>query len=166
MRSALKALIFAVLGTSATFADPQECLPEQTMEKLADSLSPGSIIYRDCYYCEKPSYEEIKVAKVQLKTCHLQDSAGEKALYFDGVILRRFSMEKCGKPQKFEKFGVELGDELLVVNYAWLLDIARGEATNIADLFGSKSHHACPRFMMLQKAPPKTKPPKSRRKSG
>lgn len=112
MRSTLQLLALSVLLASTVLADPQECLSEAAMQKLAESLSPGSIIYRDCYYCEKPSYQEIKIAKVELKACHMHESVGEKALYFDGAILRRFSMEKCGKPQNFEKFGSKVAEEV------------------------------------------------------
>ena len=142
----LAALVIILLPLPL-LADPLECLPEGTVEQIAEQLPPGSILYRDCYFCQSPAYEVIKIEKTELRPCHLHDLPAERALYVTGTVERRFKMEKCGEPKEEEQVQRKLSGELVVLNYAWLYDKKTGEATNIADRFGETSHHRCQRFI-------------------
>jgi hypothetical protein len=140
------ALLLTVLLPLPLMADPLECLAEGTVEQIAGRLRPGSVLYRDCYYCQQPAYEVIVIEKTELRPCHLHDSATERALYVTGTIQRRFQMEKCGEPKNVEKTQAKISGELVVLNYSWLYDAKTHEATNIADMFGDNSYHLCKRF--------------------
>ncbi len=144
----MRTIVFlsATLLSLPLMADPLECMIEGTAEQIAEHLPPGSVVYRDCYHCQQPAFEVIKIDKTALRPCHLSDSGSERALYISGTVERRFQMEKCGEITKEEKVQLKLTDELLILNYAWLYDQANGQATNIADSFGENSHHRCKRF--------------------
>lgn len=140
------ALLVTVLLPLPLLADSLECLAEGTVEQIAEHLPPGTVIYRDCYHCQQPAYEVIRIDKTELRPCHLRDSQDDRALYISGTVQRRFQMEKCGEPKNEEQVQLKLSGEMLVLNYAWLYEKKTGEATNIADMFGENSHHLCKRF--------------------
>ncbi|GAB4442440.1 MAG: hypothetical protein OHK0011_24850 [Turneriella sp.] len=140
------AVLFSVALPLPLLADPLECLDEGSIEKIAENIPAGSIVYRDCYHCRQPAYEVIEVTKTELRPCHMHGSAGERALYITGKVKRRFKMEKCGQIDEDEQVQEKIADELLVLNYAWLYNAKTGEATNIADMFGENSHHLCRQF--------------------
>ncbi len=127
-------------------ADPQECLAEGAVEQIAEHIPEGTIIYRECYHCQKPAYEMIRVAKTEIRPCHMRGLGDERALYVSGEVLLRFQMPKCGVFEGEEKSETKLMGELLVLNYAWLRNAKKASAENIADTFGENSHHLCKKF--------------------
>jgi hypothetical protein len=139
-------LLIAVLLPLPLMADPLECMAEGTVKQIAKRLRQGSLLYRDCYYCQQPEYEVIVVEKTEVRPCHLLESEAESALYITGTITRRFRMEKCGEPKNVEKTQAKISGELVVLNYSWLYDAKTHEATNIVDMFGGDSYLLCKRF--------------------
>lgn len=143
----LRVLVTAIFAFSLPImADPQECLVEGAVEQIAEHMPENSIIYRECYHCQKPAYEMIRVTKTEIRPCHMSGLADDRALYITGEVLLRFQMPKCGAIESQEKSKYKLKDELLVLNYAWLRDAKKSKAENIADTFGENSHHLCKIF--------------------
>lgn len=158
----LRKLVFCcTLGFSPLAADPLECLSDGTVEQIRENLPNGSILYRDCYHCKEPGFEKIRVTGSELRPCHMHGSEGERSLYISGVVMERFQMPVCGKPESVKVSATVLKDELVVLNYAYLLNEKSGEARNIADMFGDNSHHRCKTFAVRKNspAPANNKPP-------
>jgi hypothetical protein len=143
----IRFLAFALLIlVPPLMADPQECLVEGAVEQIAEHMPENTIIYRECYHCQKPAYEMIRVTKTEIRPCHLRDLADERAVYITGEVLLRFQMPKCGAIESQAESKYKLNNELLVLNYAWLRDAKKYKAENIADTFGENSHHLCKVF--------------------
>lgn len=143
----IRTLAFALLIlVPPLMADPQECLVEGAVEQIAEHMPENTIIYRECYHCQKPAYEMIRVTKSEIRPCHMRGLADERALYITGEVLLRFQMPKCGSIESEEKSQYKLESELLVLNYAWLRNAKKHKAENIADTFGENSHHLCKVF--------------------
>lgn len=157
----LRFLVIAIFALSLPImADPQECLVEGAVEQIAEHMPENSIIYRECYHCQTPAYEMIRVTKTEIRPCHVRGLADERALYITGEVLLRFQMPKCGAIEGEEKSKYKLESELLVLNYAWLRDAKKYKAENIADTFGENSHHLCKVFSdkaLARKQPKKQK---------
>jgi len=143
-------------------ADALECLSEGAVEQIAEHIPEGTIVYRDCYHCDKPAFEEIRVRSTEIRPCHMTGSEGERALYVTGQVLRRFQMPQCSEIEDVQKSKTQLKAELLVLNYAWLRNDKKARAENIADSFAENSHHRCKTFSDKALQPKKTK--KTKRK--
>lgn len=147
-------LLFFTAFVAPLIADSQECLVQGAVEQIAEYIPENSIIYRECYHCQKPAYEVIRVKNTEVRPCHMVGQADERALYITGEVLLRFQMPKCGAIESEEKSNGKLENELLVLNYAWLRDAKSYKAENIADTFGENSHHSCKTFsdkVLMQK---------------
>ncbi len=145
-------------------ADPLECLIDGPIEQIAEHMPKGTIIYRECYHCDKPAYEQIRVDSTEIRPCHLSGSDGERALYITGEVLQRFQMPKCNQIESVQKSGKPLKEELLVLNYAWLRDAKKKQAENIADSFAEKSHHLCKTFSDKSLLPEKKRKARRRKR--